>query len=667
MQKLIRKYILFFLGLSTLEILGAAALFLFHTFNYKNITEISIITLCGIILFDAFILIFTFSRVMKEKQKNEISIIEIVGEGIQEVYNFGQMGIMIVDDNDSVIWANEWFKNAKDKIIDKNIYEWNHDLIALQDKAVDDIQIEIDNRVYKVKLVRDANLFIFKEITQLATIEKYALDHAPVIGLITIDDYQDNVSLDNEGKWNDIIGAIQKAIFDYGKKYGVLVRKIRSDSYSLVANDLQYQQMLNDKFSLLNDVRKISKEEGVDLTISMGISLGTSDYVKLNELASDAVDICASRGGDQAVVEEYGKKIIFIGGKTEAKSSRSRTKVKWIAKSLETYMLEADKVFIMGHTTADLDALGSCLGFYTIAHQLGKETYIVYDDKAIESKTRQAFKQTFDRETIKEMVATPKEVVEKMTKESLLICTDFHRPKIALAENLIDLFNKIAVIDHHRRGDEIIESPVLNYIEPSASSASELCADMIKNLDKRIIIPENVANMLLAGILLDTNHYRNKTSKSTYDASYFLKEFGADNLIADSFLKEEFEEHNLKIKIMATAYFPYTGIVICTYDDPDPIDRTMLSMVAQDTLEIRGVNACYCIGKIAENAIGVSARSDGSVNVQFLTEKIGGGGHFAAAGGQFKNTTVQKVKQQILEVLDDYLEQSRNTGDKEID
>ena len=200
MQKLIRKYILFFLGLSTLEILGAAALFLFHTFNYKNITEISIITLCGIILFDAFILIFAFSRVMKEKQKNEISTIEIVGEGIQEVYNFGQMGIMIVDDNDSVIWANEWFKNTKDKIIDKNIFEWNHDLIALQDKSVDDIQIEIDNRVYKVKLVRDANLFIFKEITQLATIEKYALDHAPVIGLITIDDYQDNISLNNKNK-----------------------------------------------------------------------------------------------------------------------------------------------------------------------------------------------------------------------------------------------------------------------------------------------------------------------------------------------------------------------------------------------------------------------------------------------------------------------------------
>lgn len=669
MQKLIKKYILLFLLLSSLEILGAAVLFLLHTFSYDHMVEISIIVLCGVILLDAILLIFALSRVMKAKQKNDVSTVEIVGEGIQEVYNFGQMGIMVVDDNDCVIWTNEWFNKSKDKIIDQNIYQWKSDLIPLQDKNKESIKIEIDNRVYSVKHIKDANLFIFKEITQLATMEKYAADHAPVVGLITIDDYQDNASLDNEGKWNDIMSSLQKAIFDYAKKYGFLVRKIRSDSYSLVANYAQYERMKDDNISLLNDVRRISKEEEIDLTISVGIALGTTDYIKLNELASDAIDVCASRGGDQAVIEEYGKKLIFIGGKTEAKSTRSQTKVKWVAKQLETYMLDADKIFVMGHKTADLDAIGSCLGFYTIAKQLGKEVHMVYDEKSTEAKTRQAFKQTFSREEIKEITMSPRDCLENMTKDSLLICTDFHKPLMAMASNLIDACSKIAVIDHHRRDAEMIENPVITFIEPSASSASELCADMIKRLDKRIIIPENVANMMLAGILLDTNHYRNKTSKSTYDASYFLKDFGADNLIANSFLKEEFEEHNLKIKIMATAYFPYTGIVICAYDDGDPIDRTMISIVAQDTLEIKGVNACFCIGKIGENTTGLSARSDGTVNVQFLTEKMGGGGHFAAAAGQFPDKSVQQVKEELLEILDDYLEQSRNYSedDKEKD
>ncbi len=664
MQKLIKKYILLFLFLSSIEILGAAVLFLLHTFNYKHMAEVAIIVLVGVILLDALALIFALSRVMKAKQKNDVSTVEIVGEGIQEVYNFGQMGIMIVDDNDCVIWANEWFTNSRDKIIDQNIYQWNPDLIPLQDKSSDPIKIEIDNRVYSVKHIKDANLFIYKEITQLSTIEKYSLDHAPVIGLIKIDDYQDNASLDNESKWNDVMSSLQKSIFDYSKKYGFLVRKIRSDSYSLVANYSQYERMLEDKISLLNDVRKISKDEGIDLTISVGIALGTSDYIKLNELASDAIDVCASRGGDQAVIEEYGKKLLFIGGKTEAKSTRSQTKVKWIAKSLETYMLEADRIFVMGHTTADLDAIGSCLGFYTIAKQLGKEVYMVYDEKLVESKTKQAFKQTFTRDEIKEITLSPRDCLEKMTKESLLICTDFHKPIIGMASNLIDACSKIAVIDHHRRDADAIENPVINFIEPSASSASELCADMIKHLDKRIIIPENVANMLLAGILLDTNHYRNKTSKSTYDASYFLKDFGADNLVANSFLKEDIEEHDLKIKIMATAFFPYTGIVVCAYDDVDPIDRAMISIVAQDYLEIKGVNACFCLAKIGENDIGVSARSDGTVNVQFLMEKMGGGGHFAAAGGQIRDKKFNEVKDELIEILANYLEQSRNVSDE---
>lgn len=660
MQKLIKKYILLFLLLSSIEILGAAILFLLHTFNYKHMAEVSIIVLVGVILLDALALIFALSRVMKAKQKNDVSTVEIVGEGIQEVYNFGQMGIMVVDDNDCIIWANEWFNNSRDKIIDQNIYQWNPDLIPLQDKNAEPIKIEIDNRVYSVKHIKDANLFIYKEITQLSTIEKYSADHAPVVGLIKIDDYQDNVSLDNEGKWNDIMSSLQKAIFDYAKKYGFLVRKIRSDSYSLVANYTQYERMIEDKISLLEDVRNISKEEGIDFTISVGIALGNNDYIKLNELASDAIDVCASRGGDQAVVEEYGKKLLFIGGKAEARSTRSQTMISHVAKNLETYMLEADRIFVMGHTTADLDAIGSCLGFYTIAKQLDKEVYLVYDEKLVEEKTKLAFKQMFTRDEIKAITMLPRDCLEKMTKESLLICTDFHKPSIAMAPNLIDACSKIAVIDHHRRDAETIENPVVNYIEPSASSASEICSDIIKHLDKRIIIPESVANMLLAGILLDTNHYRNKTSKLTYDASHFLKDFGADNLVASSFFKENYEEHELKIKIMATAETPYTGVVVYAYDDKDPIDRTMISIVAQDTLEVRGVNACFCIAKIGENTIGISARSDQSINVQYLLEKMGGGGHLAAAGGQIRDKSVKEVKEELMDILNEDLEQSRN-------
>jgi c-di-AMP phosphodiesterase-like protein len=224
---------------------------------------------------------------------------------------------------------------------------------------------------------------------------------------------------------------------------------------------------------------------------------------------------------------------------------------------------------------------------------------------------------------------------------------------------LVETARKIAIIDHHRRGEEFVEHPAFNYVEPSASSASELVAEIISNNEKRIILPANYATMMLGGILLDTNYYRVRTGSRTYDASLILKDFGADNTIADSFLKEEFEEYSLKVKIMATAITPFTGVVVCTSSEEDIIDRAMLSIVAQESLSVNGVNACFVIGRIGKDQVGISARSDGTINVQYLVEKLGGGGHFSAAAAQFSNMKIEEVKKTLLENLEFYLNDAR--------
>ena len=194
---------------------------------------------------------------------------------------------------------------------------------------------------------------------------------------------------------------------------------------------------------------------------------------------------------------------------------------------------------------------------------------------------------------------------------------------------------------------------------PAASSASELIAELIRYNDKRLEVSERVASLMLAGILLDTNYYRNKTGQRTYDASLILKECGADNLVADSFLKEEFEEYALKVKIMATAITPHFGVVLCRADNEDIIDRTMLAIVAQDTLQIKGVNACFVVGRTDAKSCSISARSDGTINVQYLMEKLGGGGHFAAAAVQMDNKNVEEGIEELKEVLNLYLSEAR--------
>lgn len=661
MQKKIKRHMLFILTVFLLELVGIILIVFFSKLypEFKYNYDIVVIFSCVIIVFDIFYFFSVLSRISNSRKKNDITAVEIIGEGVEEIYNFGQIGVIIVDDENNVIWANDWFEDIQTKIIDQNIYTWKKELIALQDKKTKTVNVDINNRVYEVKYLKEANLFIFKDVTDFEALLNFQKDHAPVVGILSIDNYQEVASLIDESKSTELFANISKIIFDYFKKFGIFIKKIRSDGYSFVTTKVQYEKMLEDKFPLLDEIRELSKGEDFELTLSMGIALGHDDYLKLNDLAAAALDVCLSRGGDQVVISPFGEKLIFIGGKTEAKTKRSKVKVKVLSKSLYTLASDADRVYVMGHKDMDLDALGAALGIFEFVQQVGKKVHLVYDEKIVEYKTRKAFKQMYSRDEIKDMIISPKVALEEMTTQTLLILVDVHKPSLALSKRLTDRCNKVAIIDHHRRGEEFVEMPVFVYIEPAASSASELIAEMIKYNDKRLVLSERAASIMLSGILLDTNYYRNKTGERTYDASLILKEFGANNLLADSFLKEEFEEHALKIKIMATAITPHFGVIVCRSDNEDVIDRSMLAIVAQDTLQIKGVNACFVVGRTDSKSCNISARSDGTINVQYLMEKMGGGGHFASAAVQLDNKNVDETIDYLKETLNLYLSEAR--------
>ena len=227
-----------------------------------------------------------------------------------------------------------------------------------------------------------------------------------------------------------------------------------------------------------------------------------------------------------------------------------------------------------------------------------------------------------------------------------------------MAPEVVEKASSVAIIDHHRRSEKCYENPAFSCTKPYASSASELVAEMIRYNESRIEIPEKVATMMLAGIILDTNHYRNKTSQSTYDASLVLKEYGANNDICDSFFKEDYNEFALRTKILATGFSPKYGIQVYYYDG-EPISKAVLAIVAQYGLTIKDINATFVVGRVETNKIGVSARSDGTVNCQLLMEKMHGGGHFAAAATQLENKTVEEVVDSLKEVLNQYLDEAR--------
>ena len=659
MQKKLKKYMMIAFWLFFVQLALITSLYILYVIEGNDLlVRILLSTLTGSIFIDLVYVWVVLSKISHSRMKNDVSAVDIVGDDIQDVYTFAQIGLILIDNKNTVIWVNDWFEDEQINIVDSNIYEWKEELSKLNEGA-ESVTVEHDNRMYDVKFLRDARLFIFKDVTDFKTISAFSKAHAPMVGIITIDNYQDFASLVDDVKANDILASVQKIIVNYAKKYNLLIKKYRSDSYFLYGNYEQYEKMVADRFSLINEVREENSDEEYELTLSIGISIGLNDVVKLNELATSALDVALSRGGDQVVISPYGENLIFIGGRSEAKVKRNRVKIRVLSRSIETLIKDSSNVLIMGHKDMDLDALGSALGLYYFSKECGKQTKIIYDEKFVESKTRKAFKQMFTSQEIKEMTISSKEALEEQKYTTLLILSDVHRPSITMNPKIVESALKVAIVDHHRRGEEFVEKPAFSHIEPSASSASELVAELIRYNEKRMIIPNKIATMMLSGILLDTNYYRNRTGPRTYDASLILKEFGADNAQADSFLKEEFEEYALKMKIMSSAVTPYFGIIVCKADEEDVIDRTTLAVCAQEALQIKGINACFVIGRIEQKKVGISSLSDGTINVQLLMEKLGGGGHFSGAATQFDNLTIKEVSDQLLNVLDLYLNDAR--------
>ena len=663
MQDYLKKKSIQFCILIFVQLLCYTAVFVCMQLKYFTEYLMDIIIILSVVFFviDLFFVIWLISHVSKARSKSDVKAIDIVGNNINEIYEFGKLGIVITDEQNKIIWSNEWFPGSSSTLLDQDIWTWQGELVKLTDENnKEPVKIMIQSQVYAVDYIPNARVFIFRDITDIESISTFATEHSPAVGIIAIDNYSDIVALLDDVTVNDMLASVHGIIANYAKKYNLLIRKFRADSYIVLCTRAAYERMKADKFSIVQKVHDDITESGDnELTISIGFAVGFDDYVKLSDMANEALDVALSRGGDQAVISPYGENLIFLGGKSEAKSKRSTVRARVLSQSLSSLIDDADDVYIMGHADADLDAIGSCLGLYCFASREGKKVHIVYEEDLIEAKTRKAFKKTFTKEEIKELTMSPAEALRNMKKESLLILTDVHRPSICLSRDVVDKAKNIAIFDHHRRAEEFIDKPLFVHIEPSASSASELVAELIRYSKYHIEVPPHYATMMLAGIFLDTNFYRQKTGSRTYEASFVLKEFGADNQIADDFLKEEYEEYALKTKIMSNSSTPYYGVIISLADGNDIIDRTILAIVAQETLSIKGVNACFVVGRTGENEIRISSRSDGTINCQMLLEKLGGGGHYTASAAAFRDKSIEEVNDMLRSVLDQYLADAR--------
>ncbi len=671
MTKELRKMKIRALFIIALELISAAALAVIYFYNFFNFRDIFIIeylfaTLAGFVVINVLFIWVMLIRLSKIRKKSDLKAAELIGNDVQEAYKFGMIGLVVVDENDIVLWTNDLFQERQIDLLDINILDWQPNLRELHDASPDVVvKIEVNSRNYDVKYLSDAGLYIFKDMTEYESIFEYSREQAPVLGIIMLDNYSDVAG--NLDDANDVISKVKNLIFDYAKEYGVLLRRYRNDAYFALCNFTSLQRMKKDRFSLLEKVRELGAKEETPPTLSIGLAHDFPDVIKLNEMAGNAIDIAMSRGGDQVVVSKYGDELIFFGGKSEAQEKRNKVKVRVMADSVLSLIKNSSNVIIMGHTAMDMDALGACLGMRAICEYCNKSSHIVYDPKLMERKTKFAFTGAFSREELARITISPSDSIDKVRSNTLVIVCDVHRPSLTMAPKLLEKATKVMVIDHHRRAEEFIESPVFSYVEPSASSTCELVTELIRysSANPRIEISPTYATIMLSGVFLDTTYFKSKnTGIRTFEASMVLKEYGADNSVADDYLKDEFEEYSLVTKIISTLKTPHYGVVYCVAEEGELIEVATLAKVANQCMQMKGVNAAFVIGNTDEKETRVSARSDGTINVQMLAEKMFGGGHFTSAGVTFKNGTIKKAEEKLLEVLNEYLNDARSQEQK---
>lgn len=675
MSKTLRKIRIICFGVFAVEavLLGTLGLFwYFNVFNIKAFPNIAIILISVVAAFliaDTFFVWLSLSSVYKKRLKNDLDSAALVGGDMQKAFDFGQIGLMVVDQTGTIMWTNSLFSDRQMDLVDTSAFDWQPQLKELVNAPVNKvIELEIKGTAYQVKFISESRLFIFRDVNEYVDEAKLHKEEATVLGVIMLDNYSDAASDTDESA--DYVNKIRGIITDYCRKFGVLLRRVKADTYFAVCNFASLSKMEQDGFSLLTDVRSAGQNEAKPLTLSIGFAHDFPDIARLNEMAASAVDVALSRGGDQAVVSQHGHDLRFFGGKTAAVESSSKVKVRSIADSVMALIKSASNVYVMGHTDLDMDALGSCLGIKAMCEYAEKSCKIVYNQRQVEKKTRLAFQSAFSRQEADEITISPEEALNSIRSGTLLIVCDVSVPMMTMAPKLLEKAKKIIVIDHHRRGDKFIESPVLAYIETSAASASELIAEMTRyaTANPPIAIKSQYATIMLSGIFLDSNFFKAKaTGKRTFEACEILKENGADNAVADDYLKDEYEEYYLISKIVSTMQSPHYGVWYCVSPDSDIIERSTLSKVANQLMQIKGVNAAFVIGKTDEKTIRLSARSDGTVNVQLLCEKMGGGGHFTMAAAAFTSTTIERVVNTLTVTLDDYLDQARSSVNQEGD
>lgn len=473
----------------------------------------------------------------------------------------------------------------------------------------------------------------------------------PVVAILMVDNYEDLMKATPEGKRSAVRAMLEEKLSQWSAGSEGMMLKYDRDRYLFVFEEKSFSDFAAKRFDVLDAVRDVVAGEGVAATLSIGVGRDADSFEALFKNASVALEMALSRGGDQAVVKDK-LNFEFYGGRSKATEKRTKVKSRVMANALAELIDEAKQVYVMGHSYADMDALGAAAGVCAIVRKRGKKCRIVIDTE--NNAAHPMLRRLQALPEYQGAFLSGDDAFRRVQPETLLVVVDTNRPGSVESEPLLDACNRVAVIDHHRRGSSYIDKMALNYHEPYASSASELVTELLQYLIEPGDLLKAESEALLAGIVLDTKNFTNRTGGRTFEAAAYLRRAGADTADVQRMFQSDLQSMISRYDIIRRAELYHGDIAIAALDQE--CDRVIAAKAADEMLTLQGVRASFVLYR-KDDGIYISARSLGEINVQVLVETLGGGGNSTTAGGQCSGMTVAEAKATLLRAIDKYFEE----------
>ena len=579
--------------------------------------------------------------------------------------------LVVIRLDGAIVWYNQDFKalvNQK-KLFDKNISELIESISSkellenrvkynfeINDVAIEGKTFDLLGTIVKTDSKTDLNDYIiiiyFLEKTELVELQARYEAEQSAVGVIIFDNYDDLMQTIEDSAKPQLLAAVEGTISNWLAPYGGVLRKYERDKYLFIFESIEMESLIEKKFDILDFVKDIETSSDIPATLSIGFGIRNGGIAGNFESARSAIDIALGRGGDQVVLKD-GDEFKFYGGKTKEVEKRTKIKSRVVAGAIKDLMKQSENILVMGHDGSDLDSLGAAIGFWRMAKIFDREASIVFGD--VRQSVKSVVEMYQKNPEYSELFITNEQAVSIAGEKTLLIVVDTHRPSLTQCPKLLEICKKIVVVDHHRKGTEFIQNATINYQEPYASSACELVSEILQYADEKIKLPKLEAESLYAGIVVDTKNFTVKTGVRTFEVATFLRRNGVDPISVSQFFQHDIGMYTTLASIVSGAKITSEGIAVAMCPQNTSEAQLVSASAADQLLNLLGISAAFVVSDI-NGVIHISGRSLGQINVQMILETLGGGGHQTVAGAQIENSSIDDVRELLLEKIDEYVE-----------